>query len=155
MIGGWVEEKDDVIWKLLLGDGPDDKAECDVTTGFGVDSQSQSLIFSGHHNKANGTKDICESLVKVCGNTVETGCMFNLSEDPGEKNNMAKAKPGMFKYLMGQINSHKANLFNPRRGRFDEASCQSSDNYFNTYLGPWEKTWKTILEEYPDGQFHS
>jgi hypothetical protein len=68
-------------FKILLGWGPGNIL--DMAQWAGPDSP-------------NATSSDFGNFTQVCGRTPETGCLYNVWEDPGEHNNLAVNQPDLF-----------------------------------------------------------
>ena len=73
---------------------------------------------------------------KVCGPTPETGCLFNVLDDPGEYNNLASTMPELFNEMLVRINELQTTVYSPVRGDVDPLACeQAIEN--GMYWGPF------------------
>eukprot|EP01060_Flectonema_neradi_P009953 TRINITY_DN1710_c0_g1_i5.p1 TRINITY_DN1710_c0_g1~~TRINITY_DN1710_c0_g1_i5.p1 ORF type:complete len:526 (+),score=134.78 TRINITY_DN1710_c0_g1_i5:465-2042(+) len=61
---------------------------------------------------------------QICGVTPETGCLFNIIEDPGEHNNLAALKDDIFKSMLSNLTAIKT--FTPNRGEPSPAACREA-----------------------------
>ena len=51
------------------------------------------------------------------------GCLFNIVQDPEERNDLALTMPDKAAEMMGRLKAAQANWFNPDRGQPDQAGC--------------------------------
>ncbi len=73
---------------------------------------------------------------KVCGRSPDTGCLFNVLNDPSENDNLAELMPDLFSEMLSRIDEIQATVYSPVRGHRDPAACeQASHNGF--YWGPF------------------
>jgi arylsulfatase I/J len=66
---------------------------------------------------ASSPKDnvLLKELTETCGPTPETGCMYNVWEDSGEHENIAKKQPQAFRDLLAKINVAQKKVYSPKR----------------------------------------
>lgn len=75
--------------------------------------------------------------VEVCGNTMATGCLFDIMQDPGEHVNLASKKPEIFKRMMARIAEIEKGVFSPYRGSENPAACDFAMNKYGGFWGPF------------------
>jgi arylsulfatase A-like enzyme len=88
----------------------------------------------------NGTG--AETPTVSCGMPPEgSGCLYNLSDDPTEHNNLADvaAHNTIKMHLFAKIQQHNATAFSPDRGPVDPAACTAARQKFGGFWGPWIK----------------
>ena len=100
------------LWKLLLGN----------LTAAGWQSESFPNASTGNYPTQN------------CG---ESGCLFELTSDPNEYNDVAVAQPQVVARLHGAIAAAQKTAFDPDRGAQDPQSCVSAMQQWNGFWGPW------------------
>jgi len=74
---------------------------------------------------------------ETCGNTTETGCLFNIMEDPGEHVNLAATHPAVFKQMVDRIAEINKGFFNPDRGQSDPKACEMAMTKYAGFWGPF------------------
>eukprot|EP00602_Paraphysomonas_sp_CaronLab_P009079 CAMPEP_0185026322 /NCGR_PEP_ID=MMETSP1103-20130426/10261_1 /TAXON_ID=36769 /ORGANISM="Paraphysomonas bandaiensis, Strain Caron Lab Isolate" /LENGTH=435 /DNA_ID=CAMNT_0027559857 /DNA_START=483 /DNA_END=1790 /DNA_ORIENTATION=+ len=76
---------------------------------------------------------------RVCGRTVENGCLFNIMDDPQETHSLATEKPALFFDMLRRIDELQETVYSPIRGDKDPEACeQAIENGY--YWGPWIET---------------
>jgi arylsulfatase B len=73
---------------------------------------------------------------KVCGRTPETGCLFNVLDDPQENINLALSMPDLFLEMMERIDQWQTTVYSPVRGDTDPMACEQAEAN-GLYWGPW------------------
>eukprot|EP00040_Diaphanoeca_grandis_P027589 m.157279 g.157279 ORF g.157279 m.157279 type:complete len:561 (-) comp31048_c0_seq1:97-1779(-) len=108
-------------YKILLGQGPGNIIDMAGWPG----PQSPNETFVDYSN-----------LTEVCGRTPETGCLFNVWEDPGEHINLATTMPTIYNSMLAQADEVEKGVFSPDRGTDDHVACQQAiENGF--FWGPF------------------
>merc|ERR1712066_628184 len=74
---------------------------------------------------------------ETCGNTTETGCLFNILEDPGEHVNLASLKPAIFNRMIERIADIQKGFFDPNRGPVDPKACEVAMSKYGGFWGPF------------------
>ena len=73
--------------------------------------------------------------VKVaCG---DSGCLFNIKQDPEERHDLAQTEPAILKQLQERLRVWNATAFNPDRGEQWPAACQTAMEKYRGYWGPF------------------
>ena len=113
-------------WKLLLG--PPDKlytVEQYVMTGPNWPNVSSHLVPLLHP--------------KTCGRNVERGCLFNVFEDPSERNNRAMENATLFAELLARVDAvqKSTEVYSPIRGTPDPRACAVAGTKYGGYWGPF------------------
>merc|ERR1712232_865236 len=78
--------------------------------------------------------------VETCGATVETGCLFDILQDPGEHVNLAAKKPEVFQQMMKRVAELQQTVFSPHRGEVDPAACDMALGKYKGFWGPFVGT---------------
>jgi len=73
---------------------------------------------------------------QVCGHDPETGCLFDLDEDPGETKSLAKHHKALFKKMLANIVKANQTVYSPNRGKVDPAACTVGKDR-GSFWGPW------------------
>lgn len=84
---------------------------------------------------------------ETCGNTTETGCLFNILEDPGEHVNLASQKPKVFEQMIERIAEINKGFFNPNRGKIDPKACELAMTKYGGFWGPFVDVESTEAAE--------
>ena len=71
--------------------------------------------------------------VEDCG---DTGCLYNIKEDPEERVNLATAMPEVLKEMTAKLVKFNETYFNPDRGNLWPGACESAVKYGN-FWGPF------------------
>ena len=69
-----------------------------------------------------------------CG---ETGCLFNIKEDPEERKNLASTMPDMLSQMKQKLTALSATHFNPDRGSASPLACQTAVEKYGNFWGPF------------------
>ena len=67
--------------------------------------------------------DNYRNMTQVCGRTPATGCLYNVFEDPSERNNLASANPEVYSSMLARVRELNQTIFSPTRGESDGAAC--------------------------------
>ena len=109
---------------------------------------NDSKLFEFHINWDNDEDNLFRHLWgEDCG---ESGCLFNIEEDPNETNNLAGdggEHDEVAAELRGLLDQHRQTLFMPDRGVEDVKACEHSVS-IGGYYGPW-----VDVEDYYTGPF--
>lgn len=60
-------------------------------------------------------RDLVVADTEVCGRTPQTGCLFNVWEDPSERVNLAASQPHVFHRLLQFADEQERHVFSPQR----------------------------------------
>ena len=71
--------------------------------------------------------------VEHCG---ESGCLYNIKEDPGERVNLASKMPNVLQEMQAKLAKYQATYFNPKRGGQLPIFCKTFLNKYNGFIGP-------------------
>ncbi|XP_065839147.1 arylsulfatase B-like isoform X2 [Oscarella lobularis] len=72
-------------------------------------------------------------ITEDCG----TGCLFNIKEDPEERNNLAASMGDMLKQMQQKLAKYQETFYNPERGNKDPAACDAAIHRYEGFWGPW------------------
>jgi len=73
-----------------------------------------------------------------CGYSIFTGCLFNITADPGEHINLARRKPIIFKTMLNRLRKISKTAFSPDRGQMEPpARCQRALQAYGGFWGPY------------------
>lgn len=97
-------------WKLLLGQYAEG-----LTVDVGASAPLSRLLDDVRAGAwAPGVRAHNATAVR-CADTPETGCLYNVVEDPHEADNRAALEPAVFARLLGRARRQQARAFSPRR----------------------------------------
>ena len=65
------------------------------------------------------------------------GCLFELSADPTEHNEIGAAKPEKLRALLGEVAAAQGKVFSPDRGPVDKRACEAATGRYSGFWGPW------------------
>ena len=68
-----------------------------------------------------------------CG---DAGCLFNIKEDPEERNNLASSMPDVLESVRSKFVKQNSTYFNPNRGKAWPGACEAAKKYGN-FWGPF------------------
>lgn len=83
-------------------------------------------------NQTNPTGGI--KSVEDCGNT---GCLFNIKQDPEERMNLASTMPNVLKEMRMKLVAVNGTYFNPNRGNAWPEACQMAVEKYGNFWGPF------------------
>lgn len=69
-----------------------------------------------------------------CG---DTGCLYNIKDDPEERTNLADKMPDMLKEMQSKLANYQATYFNPNRGKMWPGACDTAMNTYGGFWGPF------------------
>ena len=69
-----------------------------------------------------------------CG---ESGCLYNIKDDPEERHNLASSMPEQLKAMQEKLKKYLATYFNPDRGHVSPLACQAAVNKYGGFWGPF------------------
>ena len=65
------------------------------------------------------------------------GCLFNIKEDPEERNDLSSTMSDKLKEMMDKLAGYEKGAFLPYRGNHDPASCEAALGKYGGFWGPW------------------
>ena len=71
---------------------------------------------------------------EVCG---DTGCLYNIKEDPEERINLANHLPAKLREMQLLLKAHQITYFNPDRGPVSPMACEMAFTTYNGFFGPF------------------
>ena len=83
-------------------------------------------------NVSNPSGEI--SAVQPCG---DAGCLYNIKEDPGEHNNLAKTNVTLLMEMQQRLLRYQATYFKPDRGDVWPGACEFALNKYSGFWGPF------------------
>ena len=83
-------------------------------------------------NPAGGIKT-----VEHCG---DGGCLYNIKEDPEERENLATKMPDILKEMQQKLAKYQATYFDPNRGKVSPLACQTAMDKYKGFWGPFIST---------------
>jgi hypothetical protein len=103
--------------------------------------QVNMAIFTGpHYPNASTPQDLINGKVPSFGCSTPAkpwGCLFNVSSDPTEHNDLAAAQPAVAKALLNTLQKVSRTYFDPERGDVDPAACARMMGPNRGFFGPW------------------
>ena len=72
--------------------------------------------------------------VEHCG---DSGCLYNIKEDPEEHVNLASKMPDILKTMQTKLSKYQATHFNPDRGSVWPGACEAALNNYGGFWGPF------------------
>ena len=70
----------------------------------------------------------------VCG---DSGCLYNIKDDPEERNNLADKMPDTLKDMRSKLAKYQATYFDPNRGRTWPGACDTAMSTYGGFWGPF------------------
>ena len=74
------------------------------------------------------------SIKEECG---ESGCLYNVKDDPNEHMNLASKLPDKLKEMQAKLAAYQATYFNPDRGSFWPDACNIAIHTYGGFWGPY------------------
>lgn len=113
----------------------------EMMSGWGLVSGDYKILV-GHVNQAGWTGPQYPNSTNPAGgiSAVENcneGCLFNIKEDPEERNNLNSTMKDMLHEMQEKLKMHMKTYFNPDRGRVDPKACETAINTYGGFWGPW------------------
>ena len=72
--------------------------------------------------------------IEHCG---DTGCLYNILDDPEEYTNLAEKMPDVLKEMQAKLAKYQASCFNPDRGPDSPVACETALNVYHGFWGPF------------------
>jgi arylsulfatase I/J len=69
-----------------------------------------------------------------CG---DSGCLYNIKKDPGERNNIADTMPAVLKDMQQKLKMYQDTYFDPDRGKVAPEACQMAMGTYGGFWGPF------------------
>ena len=76
---------------------------------------------------------------KTCSRKPSSGCLFNISADPSELNNLAEELPDVFNAMLQVIDTYQNGVYSPVRGSKDPEACNRAEKSYDGFWGPFIK----------------
>lgn len=75
--------------------------------------------------------------LQTCGRTAETGCLFDIFQDPNEHVNIAPQETETFAAMLARVDELQKDVFSPNRGSVDFQACKVGKDKYGGFWGPW------------------
>ena len=129
------------VWPLISGQNST-SPRVDIPISDTTLISGEYKILTGNVNLAgwtgpvypNTTKPSGISAVEHCG---DSGCLYNIIDDPEEYTNLAEKMPDMLKEMQAKLNKYQATRFTPNRGSDSPAACETALNVYHGFWGPF------------------
>jgi len=72
-----------------------------------------------------------------CSTPTKVGCVFNLTADPTEHDDLALREPELASRLLARLRGASLTLFDPDRGATDPRCCARMEGPNRGFFGPW------------------
>ena len=69
-----------------------------------------------------------------CG---DTGCLYNIIDDPEERTNLAENEVDILKSMQTKLANYQSSYFNPDRGSESPLACDAAMNKYGGFWGPY------------------
>lgn len=115
IVDGFISQEGGKLWKLLLGNPP-------------------MAGWTGPQYPNVSSTWVPQDVRGDCGST---GCLYELTSDPTEHNDLAATMPGKVAELMKQLQAANATTFAPFRGKEDPTACEAALARPDVFWGPW------------------
>ena len=67
----------------------------------------------------------------------DTGCLYNIMEDPEERVGLTKTKPNILKEMQQKLAHYQATCFSPNCGKTWPGACTAAVNTYGGFWGPF------------------
>ena len=130
------------MWPLISGETADSPRQ-DVPVTYHTLISGDYKILTGLVIQAGWTGPQYPNQTKPAGgiNTVQycgdTGCLYNIMEDPEERVNLAKKEPETLRMMREKLAKYQATHFNPDRGTIWPGACHTALNTYGGFWGPF------------------
>ena len=130
------------MWPLLSGETDKSPRE-DVPVSNVTLISGDYKILTGNVNQAGWTGPHYPNTtnphggiptVQRCG---DTGCLYNIMNDPEERVNLADKEPAILKQMQMKLAKYQATYFNPDRGKVWPGACNTAVNTYGGFWGPF------------------
>ena len=135
-----VDSKD--MWPLLSGQNSTSPRE-DIHLSVNALISGDYKILTGMIGQAGWTGPQYPNKTKPAGgittnvNCGDTGCLFNIKEDPEERNNLASSNSNMLKEMLTKLAKMNETYFNPKRGGPWAGACEAVVEKYDNFWGPF------------------
>ena len=134
-----VESKD--LWPLISGQSTV-SPRVDVPISYNTLISGDYKILVGDVPQAGWTGPHYPNTSKPAGIPVkehcgDSGCLYNIKEDPEEHVNLATSMPDVLKEMQTKLAEYQATYFNPDRGGIWPGACETAINKYGGFWGPF------------------
>ncbi len=108
-----------------------------IIIGYDVNNTINMAGWPGLKTPNNTASPDWDNLVESCGRTPETGCLYNIYEDPTEHNNIAATNPDIFQQMLAEVDEAQKQVFSPERGIADGLAVKVANEAYDGFWGPF------------------
>lgn len=139
--------------ELALGDAQD-KGKASSKTLVGGLIQGRYKVLVGNLSESGWTDSEYPSnttwrsndAIQSCGRDANSGCLFDVVDDPGEHFNLAKERPDILQRMLARVAEIEKTAFSPYRGSQHSAFCQHVLDVYRGFTGPFVDTDYTPVQ---------
>ena len=130
------------MWPLISGQTTDSPRQ-DIPASHNTLISGNYKILTGNIDQAGWTGPQYPNTtnpaggIKAIEHCGDTGCLFNIMEDPEERVNLAEKEPDTLKMMQQKLAKYQATYFNPERGRAWPGACTTAINTYGGFWGPF------------------
>ena len=130
------------MWPLIFGETTESPRK-DVPISLGALISGEYKILTGTVNQAGWTGPQYPNQTNPAGgiNASEkcgdTGCLYNIMQDPEERVNLAAKEPDTLKMMQQKLAKYQATYFNPDHGKAWPGACTTATNTYGGFWGPF------------------
>ena len=108
---------------------------------LGLGLPGDIMDMAGHPGPQSPNNSVAvnwRNITQTCGRTPETGCLYDVYNDPSEYNNLASTEPAIWHEMMAMIQELNKGVFSPVRGVDDGTACKQAEKN-GSFWGPYLK----------------
>jgi len=108
---------------------------------LGLGLPGDIMDMAGHPGPQSPNNSVAvnwRNITQTCGRTPETGCLYDVYNDPSEYNNLASTEPAIWHEMMAMIQELDKDVFSPVRGVDDGTACKQAGRN-GGFWGPYLK----------------
>ena len=129
------------MWPLISGQNST-SPRLDVPISNNTLISGEYKILTGTLHEAGWTGPIYPNNTKTPGifNIIEQcgdGCLYNIKQDPEERNNLASSMPNILKEMQTKLVKYQATVFEPDRGYTWPTACETALSTYGGFWGPF------------------
>ena len=130
------------MWPLISGQNST-SPRMDIPANNNTLISGDYKIIVGNAGQAGWTgpqypnKTLPHGGILVVEHCKDTGCLYNIKEDPEERMNLATQMPDKLKEMRAKLADYQKSRFSPNRGIPWPGSCDAAINMYGGYWGPF------------------
>ena len=129
------------VWPLISGQNST-SPRVDIPLTQNTLISGQYKILTGNVDLAGWTGPVYPNTTKPSGisaieNCGDSGCLYNIIDDPEEYTNLAEKMPDVLKEMQAKLAKYQATRFAPDRGSVSPAACETALKVYHGFWGPF------------------